>query len=35
MQVKLDIEGDYDEIAKILYYFSNKKLDLKEKTFRY
>ncbi|MBK1972634.1 class I SAM-dependent methyltransferase [Campylobacter sp. TTU-622] len=25
MQGKLDIEGDYDEIAKVLYYFSNKK----------
>ncbi|MBK1991251.1 class I SAM-dependent methyltransferase [Campylobacter sp. 2018MI35] len=24
-QGKLDIEGDYDEIAKVLYYFSNKK----------
>lgn len=23
MEAKLDIEGDYDEIAKILYYFSN------------
>ncbi|TBR81521.1 methyltransferase domain-containing protein [Campylobacter novaezeelandiae] len=25
MQGKLDIEGDYNEIAKVLYYFSNKK----------
>ncbi|MCH5336921.1 MAG: tRNA (adenine(22)-N(1))-methyltransferase TrmK [Campylobacter sp.] len=24
MEGKLDIEGDYDELAKILYYFSNK-----------
>lgn len=25
MQGKLDIEGDYDEIAKVLYFFSNRK----------
>lgn len=25
MEAKLDIEGDYDELAKVLYYFSNKK----------
>ncbi|EGK8181625.1 class I SAM-dependent methyltransferase [Campylobacter coli] len=25
MESKLEIEGDYDEIAKVLYYFSNKR----------
>ncbi|MBM0636687.1 cyclopropane-fatty-acyl-phospholipid synthase family protein [Campylobacter sp. VicNov18] len=25
MEAKLDIEGDYDEIAKVLYYFSNRR----------